>query len=108
MSLQNQKVQNELIGDNMGLFEDMGIRTLKPNEALEIPIDAEWLEYMKKEAREKCQQDYLTIGLFDLVVLNAVTRPRRKRTTTRTTKKDGKTTTTTTTKRSRGLFGWGW
>ena len=33
----------------MGIFKDMGIRTLKPNEALEIKIDAEWLDYMKEK-----------------------------------------------------------
>ena len=40
----------------MKLFEEMGIRTLKPNESLEIPIDAEWLDYMKKEARKNAEK----------------------------------------------------
>lgn len=40
----------------MNIFEEMGIRELKPNEALEIRIDAEWLEDMKEGARKRNEE----------------------------------------------------
>ena len=41
----------------MGLFEEMGIRILKPNEVLEISINAEWLNYMKEKARDEKEKE---------------------------------------------------
>jgi len=37
----------------MNIFKEMGIRVLRPNEALEIPIDAEWLRNMKEKRCDK-------------------------------------------------------